>query len=121
MIQDSNLRTVIRPSSDLRNSYPEISDYCNSTGKAVFITRNGRNDTVVMSVERYERMEREILLAKIKDGIVSMERGECKSVDETAENIMKELGLRGFCRMHRWRIERTRGGSSRHAVRTRRS
>ena len=44
----------IRPSSDLRNKYNEISDYCHKTNNPVFLTKNGSGDLVVMSIERYE-------------------------------------------------------------------
>lgn len=44
----------IRPSSDLRNKYNEISDYCHKTNNPVFLTKNGTGDLVVMSIDRYE-------------------------------------------------------------------
>ena len=40
---------VIRPSSDLRNRYGEISEFCNKHQEPVFITKNGSGDLVVMS------------------------------------------------------------------------
>lgn len=83
--------TIIRPSSDLRNKYPEISDYCNSTGNAVYITRNGRDDTVVMSVRTFEDMERKLILSKIEEGLRLFERGEYQSAEEAFADIRKEL------------------------------
>ena len=47
---------MIRPSSDLRNRYNEISDFCNANNEPVFITKNGYGDLVVMSIETYEEM-----------------------------------------------------------------
>lgn len=46
----------IRPSSDLRNSYNQISDYCHKYSEPVFITRNGKGDLAVMSIETYEKL-----------------------------------------------------------------
>ena len=43
---------TIRPSSDLRNRYNEISDFCNKNNEPVFITKNGTGDLVVMSNEK---------------------------------------------------------------------
>ena len=40
---------AIRPSSDLRNKYNEISDFCNQFNEPVFITKNGTGDLVVLS------------------------------------------------------------------------
>lgn len=47
----------IRPISDLRNSANEISDFCRQTGEPVFITRNGKGDMAVLSLEEYERQQ----------------------------------------------------------------
>lgn len=47
----------IRPISDLRNSANDISDFCRQTGEPVFITRNGKGDMVVISIEEYERQQ----------------------------------------------------------------
>jgi prevent-host-death family protein len=47
----------IRPVSDLRNRTHEIEDLCHRTGEPVFISKNGRDNLVVMSHQRYEQME----------------------------------------------------------------
>ena len=44
----------IRPIKELRNT-SEISDLCHQTKEPVFITKNGREDMVIMSNETYER------------------------------------------------------------------
>jgi prevent-host-death family protein len=46
----------IRPSADLRNNYNEISEYCHKHPEPVFITKNGRGDLAVLSIEAYERI-----------------------------------------------------------------
>lgn len=38
---------AIRPSSDLRNKYQELAALTRSTGEPIFITVNGREDTVL--------------------------------------------------------------------------
>ncbi len=47
----------IRPLSDLRNRFNEISNLCHKDGQPVFIPRNGKGDMVVMSQARYECLE----------------------------------------------------------------
>ncbi len=42
---------IIRPSSDLRNRYSEISEFCHEHSEPVYITKNGHGDLVVMSIE----------------------------------------------------------------------
>ena len=55
----------IRPSSDLRNKYKEIASICKEKKKPVFITVNGRGDTVLLDIEEYERMQDEIEMYKV--------------------------------------------------------
>jgi prevent-host-death family protein len=45
----------IRPVSDLRNNFADISRIVHETGEPVFLTKNGYGDMVVMSIEAYER------------------------------------------------------------------
>lgn len=45
----------IRPVSDLRNNFADISRIVHETEEPVFLTKNGYGDMVVMSIETYER------------------------------------------------------------------
>ena len=56
---------MIRPSSDLRNKYNEISEFCNQYQEPVFITKNGTGDLVVMTNAQYE--QRHLLDAGLKE------------------------------------------------------
>ncbi|MBQ8042792.1 MAG: hypothetical protein IJ272_01410 [Clostridia bacterium] len=47
---------LIRPCADLRNNYNEISKICHETKEAMYITKNGTNDLVVLSDEAYEEL-----------------------------------------------------------------
>ncbi|WP_103062555.1 type II toxin-antitoxin system Phd/YefM family antitoxin [Actinomyces qiguomingii] len=47
---------VIRPISDLRNKFTEISATVHEDDRPVFLTRNGVGDMVVMSIEHYEAL-----------------------------------------------------------------
>jgi prevent-host-death family protein len=44
----------IRPVSDLRNNFSDISRMVHESAEPVILTKNGRSDMVVMSVEAYE-------------------------------------------------------------------
>lgn len=46
----------IRPISDLRNNFAEISRTVHESPEPVFLTKNGYGDMVVMSVELYEKL-----------------------------------------------------------------
>ena len=47
---------MIRPSTDLRNNYNHLSEFVNQTNEPVFITKNGKGDTVLISNEMYDRL-----------------------------------------------------------------
>ncbi|MEN8907605.1 MAG: type II toxin-antitoxin system Phd/YefM family antitoxin [Clostridiales bacterium] len=44
----------IRPVSDLRNSFADISKIVHESGEPIFLTKNGYGDMVVMSMEAFE-------------------------------------------------------------------
>ena len=48
---------TIKSSADLRNNYNEISTFCHNYPEPVFITKNGKGDLAVMSIEAYEGMD----------------------------------------------------------------
>ena len=59
---------AIRPVSDLRNKFSDISRTVHESNTPVYLTKNGRGDMVVMSLEAYEQdlFESEIYL-KLKE------------------------------------------------------
>ena len=47
----------IRPVSDLRNNFTEISRLVHESREPVFLTKNGFGDMVVMSIAQYEKQQ----------------------------------------------------------------
>jgi len=45
----------IRPVSDLRNNFSDVSRFVHESAAPVYLTKNGRGDMVVMSMEAYEQ------------------------------------------------------------------
>ena len=81
---------IIRPSSDLRNNYNEISTICHQTNSPVYITKNGAGDLAVMSIELYEFITDKYKLYKeLKKGMESLEKGEKYSSEEVFEELDK--------------------------------
>ncbi len=81
---------IIRPSSDLRNNYNEISAICHQTKSPVYITKNGTGDLAVMSIELYELLtDKHILYKELEKGIDSLDRGEKVSEEELYEELDK--------------------------------
>lgn len=52
-----NNMPIIKPISDLRNNFNQISEICHKDGEPVFITKNGQGDLVVMSMALYEKQQ----------------------------------------------------------------
>ena len=53
------MQLIVRPISDLRNKFPEISKTVHETGDPVILTKNGYGDMVVLSLEAYNNMKYE--------------------------------------------------------------
>jgi len=71
---------AIRPSSDLRNKYSEISAYCQSPQAPVFITKNGVGDLAVMRIEACERLVGlQTLRAELVRGLQDIRRVKMES------------------------------------------
>jgi prevent-host-death family protein len=86
------LLTTIRPSVDLRNNYNEISKICNEYQEPVFITKNGRGDLAVMSMDLYNRLTgRQELYRLIDEGIEAAKTGNVKPYGEFKADIRKRI------------------------------
>ncbi|MBQ7700916.1 MAG: type II toxin-antitoxin system Phd/YefM family antitoxin [Candidatus Methanomethylophilaceae archaeon] len=84
---------IVVPSSELRNSYTELTDKYLSTNQPIYLTKNGHGHAVLISIEEYERLTREDMIRKIRDGIEAARNGDVMSPDEAEAQIRKELGL----------------------------
>jgi len=83
---------TIRPSSDLRNGYNEISDFCHRYTEPVFITKNGRGDLAVMSIETYELLvSRSELHRLLEEGLGSERSGKVRPMKEVFATIKTKL------------------------------
>ncbi len=50
---------IIKPISDLRTKLSEISKIVHETRKPIYLTKNGREDMVLMSMNAYQDMMEE--------------------------------------------------------------
>ena len=80
----------IRSSADLRNNYNEISTFCHTYEEPVFITKNGKGDLAVMSIEYYEQLvSRFELYQLIQEGLDDVAAGRTRPLDEALEDIRR--------------------------------
>ena len=82
----------IRPSSDLRNHYNEISKECHENRTPVIITVNGRGDTVVMGLQDYYQMKAELeLLRTLAEAEEDVANGRVAPMQDTFDDIREML------------------------------
>jgi len=83
----------IRPISDLRNNANDISEFCHIQREPVFITKNGKGDMVVMSIETYERKEGLLTLyTKLSEAEAEITNGdEGEDFFEAAEKLRNKI------------------------------
>ena len=83
---------LIRPSADLRNHYSEISKTCRENRQPVYITVNGRGDTVLMSMTDYQQMQAELeLLRTLADAEEDVRAGRVAPIEDTFSDIRSRL------------------------------
>lgn len=79
---------LIRPSSDLRNKYNEVSELCHKYAEPIFITKNGQGDLAVMSIETYERLVGKLELSKLlNEGLTDVNEGRVIPAEKTFKQI----------------------------------
>ena len=80
---------MIRPVSDLRNNFADISKTVHETAQPVFLTKNGYGDMVVLSMEAYERLQ---LDSEIYTKLLEAER-EAETTDQrySSKKVLKAM------------------------------
>ncbi|GBG10202.1 prevent-host-death protein [Paenibacillus sp. MY03] len=83
----------IRPVSDLRNNFAEISKIVHETLEPVFLTKNGHGDMVVMSIEQYENIQyNNEIFAKLKEAEIEANNSDVRfSHDEVFKQLRQRL------------------------------
>jgi len=80
---------MIRPVSDLRNNFADISKTVHETSQPVFLTKNGFGDMVVMSMEAFQNMQFE---SEVYFKLLEAEReAEHKSTRYSSKDVLKAM------------------------------
>ena len=83
---------TIKSSTDLRNNYNEISTFCHETKEPVFITKNGRGDLAVMSIDLFNKFMSKYELYSLLDQSESdFNNNRTLSFEESLRNLREEL------------------------------
>lgn len=82
------MQEMIRPVSDLRNNFADISKTVHETKQPVFLTKNGFGDMVVLSMEAYENLQLE---SEVYCKLAEAERNEELSKKFTSDELLNEV------------------------------
>lgn len=79
---------TIKSSADLRNDYNGISTLCHTYGEPVFITKNGKGDLAVMSIEAYEEITARFeLYTSLERGLKDIQEGNTRPLSEALSDL----------------------------------
>ena len=82
---------TIRSSADLRNGYNDISNFCHTYNEPVFITKNGKGDLAVMSIETYEKLTgRFELYSLLQEGLDDVVGGNTRPFSQAMADIRRK-------------------------------
>ena len=82
----------IKPSTDLRNNYNEISSFCHQTGEPIFITKNGCEDLVIMSINSFNKFIEKYELYKLLEQSESdFTNDRTLTFDDSMKSLREEL------------------------------
>lgn len=79
---------TIKSSAELRNNYNDISTFCHEYSEPVFITKNGKGDLAVMSIETYERLVGRLeLYSLLREGLTDVQNGDTEPLSDAVSSI----------------------------------
>ena len=82
----------IRPVSDLRNHFAEISKQVHETDEPVILTKNGYGDMVVMSMETFENLQFEsTVFHKLQEAEREAERNHTRDTSKEVLQTMRNM------------------------------
>jgi len=82
----------IRSSTDLRNSYNDISTFCHEKREPIFITKNGQGDLAVMSIDVFEQLNGKLELYRLLDeGRTAVKEGKKRPLSRVMQDIRQEI------------------------------
>lgn len=84
---------IIKPSSDLRNNYNEMIELSRKTNEPVYLTKNGKGDAVLLSMESYEELLKDHLMSLLQPAIDEALAGESRPWDEVFAELREEFGF----------------------------
>lgn len=86
---------TIKSSAELRNDYNGISNFCHTYNEPIFITKNGKGDLAVMSIEAYEQLTARFeVYDSLKEGIDDVKSDFPESRELVDDPVLNAWGVR---------------------------
>jgi PHD/YefM family antitoxin component YafN of YafNO toxin-antitoxin module len=83
--------TNIQPSTVLGAYYNDISAFCKENHEPIFLTKDGKNDLAVMSMETYEALSRQELYRLLDEGHAAIEEGRTRPWRDVMRDIRQRI------------------------------
>lgn len=82
----------IRPSSELRNNYAGLIKTSREMQEPIYLTVNGRGDSVIMPIEEYERLQNIIKInALLVEAADDIRNGRVYEHDQVFADLIQKL------------------------------
>lgn len=83
----------IIPIKDLKNT-SEISELCHSTNEPIYITKNGYGDMVIMNMEVYEQLSKQLQMYRDLDySEQQIKEGKTKDARKALSSMREQYGI----------------------------
>ena len=82
----------IRPSSGLRNRYNELVKECKEKNTAIILTVNGKGDSVILGLEKYQEIMDELeLLKNLAEAEEDVREGRTAPLSDSFKSIRNKI------------------------------
>lgn len=86
-----NIDRDIHPLTDFKRNTSDFLRQLKETGEPVVLTINGKAELVVQDAASYQRfMDRIATIQAVREGLVSINRGEGRPMDEVFDDLMRK-------------------------------
>lgn len=85
----------IHPSSELRNNYAGLMKTSREQQEPIFLTVNGRGDSVIMPIEVYQRLQNILHVQQmLAEADEDVKNGRMKPAEDVYNGIIRDLQAR---------------------------
>jgi PHD/YefM family antitoxin component YafN of YafNO toxin-antitoxin module len=91
LTEEESIMTNVQPSTILGTYYNDLSAFCKENRETVFITKDGKDDLAVMSMEMYEALSKQELYRLLDEGRTAALEGRMRPMDEVFDELEQKI------------------------------